>query len=200
MWLHPLLARIFLPPFQRKLTVIDGLENLPRNSGGILAPNHSDWLDGFYLSAAVYEAQKKKVKFLTVTNNYWWTGVATQIPYQKDKIVDRAIKDLRYGGLVCNFPEGRRNPSAQLSPGRTGTVRMAVQADIPVIPVGIRCLAGQTMRDSLRILRSRENPVAIYFGPPLTFTAPESGVTHEWLTAETGRLMAAIAPLAGKTV
>ncbi len=192
------LSSIVYPVFNAKLPAVEGLDYLPSSGGYIIACNHVDWLDGFYIAAAVGRHRGVPVHFLTQSNNYWWTTVAVQIPAARGLIVDSSVPQLQHGQVICNFPEGERNVSSQLLIGKTGTVRMAATAGVPVIPAGIACEVGRNMGQSLRFLFSSRRQVQLKFGAPLTFNVPPGGITAEWLKNETGRLMRAIAPLANK--
>ena len=74
------LKAVAYPVFRPKLKPLVGADHLPRQGGYILAANHVDWLDGFYIAAAVSAVRNVPVHFLTKSNNYWWTQVAIQIP------------------------------------------------------------------------------------------------------------------------
>lgn len=186
--------------FSAKLGQVTGLEHLPPNGGYIVAANHIDWLDGFYISAAVMAGRNVPVYFLTASNNYWWTGVTLPIPVERGEIITTAVKSLRQGRVLCNFPEGQRNPTGQLLSGKTGTVRMAALAEVPVVPVGITCSSERGMAQSIKQLMSSNYHVTITVGPPLTFVRPAGSFSDSWLHQETQRLMQAIAPLCGKKV
>lgn len=194
------LAPIVCPRFRRKIMPLNGIEHLPQSGGYIIACNHVDWLDGFYLIALTHQYCHIPIHFLTRSNNYWWTGIAVQIPDDRSAIIDAAVQQLRSGKAICNFPEGVRNDSPKLAPGKTGTVRMAAEAGVPVIPAGITCEAGRNMGQSIRFLLSSQHLVQISFGPPLKFPIPRQGMTSEWLATETDRLMRAIALLANKSI
>ncbi|MEK7637611.1 MAG: lysophospholipid acyltransferase family protein [Patescibacteria group bacterium] len=193
-------TKLAYPLFKPKLTDVAGLENLPRQGGFLLAANHVDWLDGFYIAVAVGLERGLPVHFLSSTNNYWWTTLTLKIPRHRGEIIDAAAKFLTNGKVICNFLEGQRNPSSQLLPGKTGTVRMALAAGVPVIPVGITCDAGRNMGQSLQFLFSPLHTVTLKFGAPLIFHIPPGGISGKWLAGATNRLMRAIAPLCGKTV
>jgi len=198
---YRLLAAIIYPVFRAKLTDIQGLEYLPSRDGYIIAANHVDWLDGFYITAAVESNKHRPVNFLTKSNNYWWTTIAVQIPSdQKGAIMDYALAKLKTGAIVCNFPEGRRNAEQMLLPGKTGTVRMAIDAGVPIIPTGIICASGCTMIESIKFLFDKKRAFTLRFGPPMKFDRPTGEITKDWLESQTAGLMAAIAPLAEKRV
>ncbi len=125
--------------------------------------------------------------------------MAIQIPPKhRGDIIAVATKALRTGKVLCNFIEGRRNPERKLLDGKTGTVRMALAAEVPIIPLGITCPAGRTMAQSLRYLMSKQQTVQIAIGRPIRIPAPSERPNQTYLSAQTQRVMAAIAPLAGK--
>jgi len=197
-YVYQTLQSIAYPIFKPKLESVTGVELLPASGGYILAANHVDWLDGFYIAAAVGIARNHQVNFLTSSNNYWWTTAAIQIPKEKSKIIDHAVEELQSGKILCNFPEGQRNPDATLLEGKTGTVRMAALAGVPIVPVGIRCDSGKNMAQSMMYLMSRNHKVAISIGQSFTPQIPPGGITKEWLASQTAILMNTIAPLANK--
>ena len=192
------LASIAYPLFGKKLEPLIGIENLPTHGGYILAANHVDWLDGFYVSAAVGTTRHVPVNFLTGTNNYWWTTIAIQIPKDRSQLIPFVAKEIQQGKVVCNFPEGQRNTDRQLLPGKTGTVRLAAEAGVPIIPVGIQCDSAPSMSQAISNVFSNNHRVSIAFGAPISIQIPPGGISSEQLNAETERLMRAIAPLCNK--
>lgn len=194
------LAKAVVPLFQPKVTDIRGLEHLPKKGGYVIAANHVDWLDGFYIAAALYHYSRIKVHFLTKSNNYWWTTATVQIPSTaRGTVIDAAVAALRRGQVVCNFIEGQRNTSGLLLPGKTGTVRMAIAAAVPVVPLGLSCAPGKTMAESVKYLVARGHPVRIRIGRPIHFPKAEtSNLSYAELREATRRVMNAIAPLAAK--
>lgn len=197
---YRIMRRLIYPPFLRKVETLDGGEYLPRSGGYIVAMNHVDWLDGFYLAAVIDRLRGRPTFFLTKSRNYWWTTLALPIPADRDAIVDTAARYLRGGRVIANFPEGARNIDNRLLPGKTGTVRMAVAAGVPVVPAGITCDPGKSMAQSLHHLFFTGHHVRLHFGPPLRFTPPPGGISTKFLHDSTATLMKAIAPLAGKHI
>lgn len=190
--------RLGYPIITPKLREVVGVEHLPTQGGYILAANHIDWLDGFYIAVAVGQARSVPVYFLSTTNNYWWTTLTLKIPRERSAIIEQASDYLRQGKVICNFPEGQRNPDRQLRPGKNGTVRLALAAGVPVIPVGIACDYGRTMGQSVQYLFSRRHPVTLRFGEPMRFTARPHEADDDYLQDSTERIMKSIAPLANK--
>ena len=101
--------------------------------------------------------------------------------------------------MICNFAEGQRNTGRLLLPGKTGAVRMALAADVPVVPLGITCLPGRTMAQSLMYLLSNKHGVKIRIGRPIHFGHIDPDTQSvEILRDATKQVMQSIAPLAGK--
>ncbi len=194
------LKRIAYPLFRPKLHEVRGTEHLPKRGGFVIAANHVDWLDGFYIAAAVGQARDVPVYFLTKSNNYWWTSVAVQIPAdRRGDIVDTAVQYLRRGKVICNFIEGQRNTAQTMLRGKTGSVRMAMAAGVPVVPLGITCHPGKNMAESLMYLFSNKQAVEIRIGRAIHFgqTDPASLSAGQLQTA-TAKVVRAIAPLSNK--
>ncbi len=108
--------------------------------------------------------------------------------------LDAAIPALRAGDLVGVYPEGTRSPDGRLYRGRTGAARLALQAEVPVIPVGV------TGTDKLQpigtLLPRLGAKVAIRFGKPLDFTGRVGDSSG--LRAMTDEVMKAIQALTGQ--
>lgn len=187
---------LLLPLFRRKLKLVAGTSNLPKAGPAILAANHIDFLDGFFIAAAVHAGVRRPLAILTKTNNYWWTGATIAIdPGNRGVSLAAAVRHLRQGWLVLNFVEGVRNTGSTIAFGKTGTARLAATAKVPVIPVGISGFSGQNMVESLTRFLAQPARVAVRIGSPL---APPEGSADDRTAIQdyTGRILDAIAPLA----
>jgi 1-acyl-sn-glycerol-3-phosphate acyltransferase len=103
---------------------------------------------------------------------------------------------LAKGKVLVVYPEGSRSRDGRLHRGRTGAARLALAADAPVVPVGLRGTE-QVMPTGGGGRRIRLAPVAIAFGPPLRLPAAEAPDAAA-LRSATDRIMAAIAELSGQ--
>ncbi|MFA5069751.1 MAG: lysophospholipid acyltransferase family protein [Patescibacteria group bacterium] len=193
--------KILLPFFRNKYKEINGLENLPLKRPYLIAINHVDYLDGFFVSLAFEKTKKQDVYFLSKTNNYWWSAATLPIdPNDKTKSLKQAIDYLKSGKIICNFIEGQRNHENNLQEGKTGTVRMALAAQVPVIPIGIISKIHKNYCQAVFDLLSGGHRVIINIGKPLAFERYYSReISRELLSELTGQIMRQIVPLCGKT-
>ena len=100
-----------------------------------------------------------------------------------------AIELVRGGRVLGMFPEGTRTRDGKLQRGFSGTVRIAMEAGVPVIPAAV--INSELIQGGLRKLRKPR--VAVRFGPPLTLEGTVSDLAA--VKANTEKMMVAIAAL-----
>jgi 1-acyl-sn-glycerol-3-phosphate acyltransferase len=151
-----------------------GLENIPEGPA-LLASNHQSFLDDLLLPLVV---PGRKVVFLAKADYFdkwylrWFFKGANVIPVRRESrsaaeaALQTGVRGLREGNLVGIFPEGTRSPDGRLYRGKTGVARMALEAQVPVIPVAITGTF-----EALPYDRKLPKPgrVTIRFGKPLDF-------------------------------
>ncbi len=152
-----------------------GLENIPADGAAVLAANHQSFLDDLLLPLVV---PKRKVVFLAKADYFdkwylrWFFKGANVIPVRRenksaaDAALHAGVQALSEGKLVGIFPEGTRSPDGRLYRGKTGVARMALEAQVPVIPVAIHGTF-EAMPYDRKVPKSGR--VTITFGKPLTF-------------------------------
>jgi len=122
-----------------------GIENIPPSGGVIIASNHQTYIDAFWLSLPI----KRPVRYLAWSEAFRWPVVGKLItllgawPLQVEgsdpTAIRRTLQWLRKGGAVVIFPEGGRcGPSGELGRFKAGAIRVALEADVPILPVTIR--------------------------------------------------------------
>ena len=141
--LAPILRLLFRP-------YVTGAENLPEDGAAILAGNHTTFLDNFMIPLVV----PRKVTFLAKSDYFtaggpkgWlqrqFFGGVGMIPIDRsggkasEAALRTGLKVLESGELLGLYPEGTRSPDGRLYRGKTGVARMALEAGVPVIPVGL---------------------------------------------------------------
>jgi 1-acyl-sn-glycerol-3-phosphate acyltransferase len=164
---------------------VEGLDNVPRKRGAILAANHLSVADEMFLGAVVsrqvhYWAKEDYFHLPGITGRLMAAvmhGLGT-IPVHRDggraalNALDAAVPILRSGELVGLFPEGTRSPDGRLYRGRTGVAHLALQAEVSIVPVGIVGSDKVQPNDHLmpRLSALGRSGVIIRFGKPMDFS------------------------------
>lgn len=194
--------RTVIPHVTNTLGRVEGLEHIPEHGSFLIAANHIDFLDGFFITAAISKRRTTVIQFLSVTNNYWWTGGATITIPKKEKAqsLDRALHALEQGVIVAIFPEGHRNATGVLDHGKTGIARLALWSGVPVLPIGLVGPSGNSMWQSVQQTFFQKKRTTIQIGPPLYFRKNGNRqLSEQELGATTATIMTAIARLCQKT-
>ncbi len=179
-WPWKLIGRIILPwtHWVAKLEWIH-LERLPRRGPFVMAANHYTELDVLYMIDLIWRI-KRLPRFLA-KSSIWKVPVVGKVMTDSGQIpVERggggaagsirgAEKVVADGSAVVVYPEGTltREPGLWPMRGKTGAARIALEADVPVIPVahwGIQEIMPRYGR--IRLFRRRK-PVSIVVGEPV---------------------------------
>ncbi len=202
-FLYRLLREVVCPMLQSLFHLeVVGLERLPPSGPYILAANHSNYLDGVVLGAAV----PRKISFLVMPRVYHSTLLhppfhrhVGSIPINLERpdpgAIKRALRVLEKGGVLGIFPEGPFSLTGQLVPGQPGVAMIALRSGVPVVPVAIRgtyeALAGRPLHIP------RPYPLWARFGKPLQFGRVRRGMKVPRAIREevTRRIMGEIATL-----
>lgn len=126
---------------------VDG-DKLPRRGAYVIAPNHDSEFDPIITGAATWKLGRvprflTKGSLFTVPVVGWFLRKSGQIPVQRSGVtrgadpVKAARKMVESGGVVIVYPEGSLTRDPELWPmrGKTGAVRMALEYDLPIIPM-----------------------------------------------------------------
>jgi 1-acyl-sn-glycerol-3-phosphate acyltransferase len=125
---------------------VEGLANVPRRGPAIIAANHLSFLDSFFIPLVI---NRRKVTYLAKSDYFkswktaWFFKMAGQIPMDRsggersEQALHTALSVLREGKLLGIYPEGTRSPTGKLHRGRTGVARLALAAQVPIIPCGL---------------------------------------------------------------
>lgn len=122
-----------------------GVENIPQNTGLIIAANHQSYGDPFWLSIPL----KRPIRYLAWSEAFSWPVLGRaimwlgawplQIEGSDPAAIRRSLTWLRENGAVVIFPEGGRGlADGSMIRMKGGAVRMALEAGVPILPVTIR--------------------------------------------------------------
>jgi 1-acyl-sn-glycerol-3-phosphate acyltransferase len=159
-----------------------GVENIPREGGAILAMNHIGYLD-FALIGTCALPVKRYVRFMAKRELFDNKIVGPLLRGMHHISVDRssgsasfvaALRALRSGEIVGIFPEGTISVSFELKEFKSGAVRLAIGADVPVIPTAVWGSQRIWTKKVKRDLSRKKVPIYVAFGKPLYFSRDSS--------------------------
>ena len=191
---------------------IEGLENIPRKGGAILAFNHIAYLDPL-VTAYVVDKAKRRPRYLAKSELFadkriaWILKGAKQIPvYRGTKdapmALDQAVAALERGEIVVIFPEGTITTDPDLNPmaAKTGAARLALAADVPLIPAAVWGTANVWPKGFAKHWWPPGQDILVRIDKPMTVSGdPDS--TEDWkrvgdeLMQRIGRLVASLRPV-----
>jgi 1-acyl-sn-glycerol-3-phosphate acyltransferase len=154
-----------------------GDENIPRKGGAVLAINHTSYLD-FALAGTGALPVKRFVRFMAKKELFDNKIAGPLLRGMHHINVDRsngaasfvtALKALESGEIIGIFPEGTISTSFEIKQLKSGAVRLAIGAGVPIVPTIV--WGGQ--RVSTKGLKPNfkrgKTPVSVSFGEPIYF-------------------------------
>jgi 1-acyl-sn-glycerol-3-phosphate acyltransferase len=156
-----------------------GTENLPDQShgGAVLAMNHISYLD-FALIGTAALPMKRYVRFMAKKEIFDNKLAGPLMRGMHHISVDRsngsaslaaALRALRSGEIIGIFPEGTISVSFEIKELKSGAVRLAQGAGVPVIPTIIWGSQRLWTKKVKRKLWQRRVPISVTFGEPIYF-------------------------------
>ncbi len=168
---------------------VEGLENVPRTGGVIIASNHASVIDPPSLGCTIprevsYFAKKELFKVPLVG---WFIHYANSIPVDREGYSAQALKEmirrLEDGWAVIIFPEGTRTKTGEFGEARSGAGMAASIAGVPIVP----CWIEGSFR--LRFFRSK---VTIHYLPPFRPEEIQASSKKEHYLLVSNRIMSDI--------
>lgn len=180
--------------------VMSGTEHVPREGGVLLACNHIGYVDFVYGGLAA-NPSGRLVRFMAKKEifDHRLGGPVMRSLHHIE--VDRgsgeasartAVEYLRAGEAVGIFPEATISRSFELKEFKTGAVRVAAEAGVPLVPVVMWGTHRLMTKDHPRDF-SRGRTIALTVGAPLHPTGADP-------VAETEELRAVMADLLDRTI
>lgn len=200
--LGPIARRRFNP-------TVEGLENIPRHGGAIIAANHLAVIDDALLpmtcprmihfmgKAEYFEGKGVKGKF----KKWWFTSVGV-FPVDRSGgskslgALNHAREILEDGHLFGIHVEGTRSPDGRLYRGHTGAARLAFETGCPIVPTAI--IGSRDLQKPGQVIPSKGKSTIIYGKPIAVERKNPEDVTHEELRELTDRVVKAIGAMSGQ--
>jgi len=166
-----------------------GLENVPEEGGAIVAANHQSWLDAQVLGSS----SERDLHFIAKSEFVDWPVLSKIIELSESVYIRRGgdksgleqIADkLMEGWLIAIFPEGtipgeeevsrdELEPETGLLRGKSGVVRLALMAGVPIIPVGVSGTGKAFPPEAYPRLEmppvQKKEPITVRYGKPIYF-------------------------------
>ncbi|MEV0947120.1 lysophospholipid acyltransferase family protein [Rhodococcus sp. NPDC049939] len=172
--------------FQGVKTSRKGLENIPAEGGAVLAVNHTGYLDFIQLGLAV-SAAGRRMRIMAkreLANNkvlgFLMRGCGV-IEVDRAAGADayaEAVNRLRAGELVTVYPEATISRSFEIKAFKSGAARMAIQADVPIVPAIVWGAQRIATKGKPRHLGRHHFPVSVAFGTPIEPHEPAATLTE----------------------
>ncbi len=151
------------------------LSLLPEYGPYLMVANHHSVIDALFMGLQT----KGKVRFVgrhkTLWKNKFFAKINTlfgTIPVPesrgtKSRVVETAVMALKRGFIIGIFPEGAILRHRKSFEGRTGAARMILEAEVPLVPVGIIGTDGVWPYGAIMPKIGRH--VELHFGKPMYF-------------------------------
>ncbi|MPZ84842.1 MAG: 1-acyl-sn-glycerol-3-phosphate acyltransferase [Actinophytocola sp.] len=153
---------------------LKGTEHIPVTGGAVLACTHVSYLDFVFCGLAGLPVGRK-TRFMAKQQIFANRIAGPLMRGMRHISVDRsagqasyreAVAALRSGEVVGVFPEATISRSFTVKPIKTGAVRMAVEAGVPVVPMTVWGSQRLWTKGRPRNLTQRHVPVLIRAGEP----------------------------------
>ncbi|CRK60903.1 1-acyl-sn-glycerol-3-phosphate acyltransferase [Alloactinosynnema sp. L-07] len=155
---------------------VQGVEHIPATGGAVIACNHVSYLDFIFCGFGAQPA-KRLVRFMA-KQEIFRNKIAGPLMRGMHHIsVDRsagqasyqeAVARLRDGQVVGVFPEATISQSFTVKEIKTGAVRMAAEAGVPIVPMALWGTQRLWTKGRPKDLKQRHIPILIRAGESLS--------------------------------
>ncbi|WP_024801299.1 1-acyl-sn-glycerol-3-phosphate acyltransferase [Nocardia sp. BMG51109] len=154
---------------------VRGDENIPATGGAVIAINHTGYMDFTYAGLPA-RTPKRYIRFMAKKEVFDDKISGPIMRSLKHIPVDRsagadsyhaAVEYLRRGELVGVYPEATISRSFEIKEFKSGAARMAIEADVPIIPMVIWGAQRVWTKGHPKRLGRTNTPISIAVGEPL---------------------------------
>ena len=155
-----------------------GLDNIPARGGAVVATNHTSYVD--FLPVGMSGRKRRRSIRLMPKAEMQRVGIVNFVIKHTGAIpVDRqagaaayadAVRALRAGELVGVYPEATISRSFELKEFKSGSARMALEAQVPIIPMIVWGAHRIWTKDHPKRLGRNKIPIVVRIGKPVAPT------------------------------
>lgn len=158
-----------------------GTENIPKSGGAVLASNHISYVD-FIFNGLAAQPSKRLVRFMAKKEAFDHKISGPIMRSLHHISVDRsageqslrdAVEYTRAGEIVGIFPEATISRSMEIKELKTGAVRVAAEAQVPLIPMIVWGTQLLKTKDHESDLWARGRTIALHVGEPIEVTGED---------------------------
>jgi 1-acyl-sn-glycerol-3-phosphate acyltransferase len=190
-WLVGLFSRLYFR------IEFEGADRAPKEGAMIVAPNHVSYCDPFWVSIPLdrplgYMTWERLTR-LPLLGRLIQAYGAFPVKIEKgDRAALRhSLERLKRGGGLVIFPEGSRTRTGRLMPFKPGVIRLAMEADAPIVPVTI---IGGYRAFSPHHIFPRPYKVRVIYHEPIRLTPPRGQAQmKEYIRAQSEYLQSIVA-------
>jgi 1-acyl-sn-glycerol-3-phosphate acyltransferase len=121
---------------------IEGREKAQKGQTYVIISNHQSILDILLMNCLMYNYKWiSKIENFKVPVIGWYLRMADYITVDrgdeesKNEMLERSLNSLKKGTSIMIFPEGTRSADNQIGFFKRGAFQLAIQANVPVLPV-----------------------------------------------------------------
>lgn len=175
-------GRAMFGALRLRRTVI-GAQHLPDEGGAVIAMTHFGYMEFALVEWAMWLHNRRRIRFMTKKSVFEKRVIGSFMRNMKHIPVDMkagasayasAVRALQSGELIGVFPEAGVSASFTIRDFKTGAVRLAAEAGVPLIPLAL--WGGQRLMTKNRKITLRERfgvPIVIVVGEPITVTVAD---------------------------
>ena len=160
-----------------------GIDNIPAGGGAVVATNHTSYVDFLPVGLAGRKARrwirlmpKAEMQKVGIVNFVIKTTGAIPVDRRAGAAAyNAAVRALQAGELVGVYPEATISRSFELKDFKSGSARMALEAQVPILPMIVWGAHRIWTKDHPKNLGRNRIPIVVRIGSPLrpTGTAAE---------------------------
>lgn len=157
---------------------VTGAEHVPPTGGVVVATNHVGYLDFTFVGYGVLQGPGARLTRFAAKRETFDHRISgplmramRHIPVDRggaaSSSIDHAVQLLEDGEVVGMFPESTISQSFVPLDGKTGTVRMAQRAGVPIVPGAVWGSQRLFTKGRPRNLRQRDVVITVDFDAPM---------------------------------